>query len=146
MKNNKINSAKKLILYVEDEEFQAKLFSRIIKSEIGVFDYEIVIFSKGGDFINLLNLRNEDYKIDFDESVYNAGISINREYNTNTLRFYYTSMTTPTSSFDFDMIKKSRVLLKQQEVLGGFDKSNYKSERVFATASDGTKIPISGDV
>jgi DNA-binding response OmpR family regulator len=64
MKNNKINSAKKLILYVEDEEFQAKLFSRIIKSEIGVFDYEIVIFNKGGDFINLLNLRNEDYKIE----------------------------------------------------------------------------------
>lgn len=64
MKNNKINSAKKLILYVEDEEFQAKLFSRIIKSEIGVFDYEIIIFNKGGDFINLLNLRNEDYKIE----------------------------------------------------------------------------------
>lgn len=64
MKNNKINSAKKLILYVEDEEFQAKLFSRIIKSEIGVFDYEIVIFNKGGDFINLLNSRNEDYKIE----------------------------------------------------------------------------------
>ncbi len=89
------------------------------------------------------NKTNEDYKIDFEESVYNAGISVNREYNTNTFRFYYTSMTTPTSSFDFDMIKKSRVLLKQQEVLGGFDKSNYKSERVFATASDGTKIPIS---
>ena len=55
---------KKLILYVEDVEFQAKLFSRIIKSEIGFFDYEIVIFNKGGDFINLLNSRNEDYKIE----------------------------------------------------------------------------------
>lgn len=89
------------------------------------------------------NKTNEDYKIDFEESAYHVGTSVNREYETNTLRFYYTSMTTPTSSFDFDMINKSRILLKQQEVLGGFDKNNYKTERVFATASDGTKIPIS---
>ena len=64
MKNNKINSKKKFILYVEDEEFQAKLFSRIIENEVVGLGYEVVVFGKGGDFMNLLNSRDVNYKIE----------------------------------------------------------------------------------
>jgi oligopeptidase B len=67
----------------------------------------------------------------------------NPEFNTRTLRFRYQSLVTPNSVFDYNMDSKTRVLLKQTEVPGGFDKANYKSERIFATASDGTQIPIS---
>ena len=59
------------------------------------------------------------------------------------LRYSYQSLVTPSSIFDYDMNTRKATLLKQTEVPGGFDKANYTSERVFATASDGTKIPIS---
>ena len=65
------------------------------------------------------------------------------EFNTTVLRYNYQSLTTPSSVFDYDMNSRQAVLKKQTEVPGGFDKNNYKAERVFATASDGTKIPIS---
>ena len=59
------------------------------------------------------------------------------------LRYNYQSLVTPSSVFDYDMNTRKATLMKQNEVPGGFDKANYKSERVFATASDGTKIPMS---
>ena len=64
MKNDKINSKKKFILYVEDEEFQAKLFSRIIENEVSNLEYKVVVFNKGGDFVGLLNSLNVNYKIE----------------------------------------------------------------------------------
>jgi oligopeptidase B len=86
---------------------------------------------------------NKSHRIEFPEPVYTAFVSTNREFNTKTLRFGYQSLVTPNSVFDYDMDTKARTLLKQTEVPGGFDKANYQSERIFATASDGTKIPIS---
>jgi oligopeptidase B len=82
-------------------------------------------------------------RIKFPEPVYAAGLSQNREFNTSVLRYSYNSLVTPNSTFDYDMNSGKSTLLKQQEVPGGFDRANYKSERVFATASDGTKIPMS---
>ena len=81
--------------------------------------------------------------IRFPEPVYAVGLSQNREFNTHVVRYSYNSMVTPNSTFDYDMRTRKSTLLKQQEVPGGFDRANYKSERVFATASDGTKIPVS---
>src|SRR5215216_2861965 len=83
------------------------------------------------------------HRIKFPEPVYSAELSNNREYNTSVVRFSYNSLVTPSSTFDYDMDTGKTTLLKQQEVPGGFDRNNYKSERVFATASDGTKIPLS---
>ena len=86
---------------------------------------------------------NKRHRIQFPEPVYAAGLSTNREFDTKVLRYNYQSLVTPSSVFDYDMDTGQATLLKQIEVPGGFDKANYKSERVFATASDGMKIPMS---
>ena len=86
---------------------------------------------------------NTRHRVGFPEPVYAAGLSNNRVFNTSVLRYSYQSLTTPNSIFDYDMNTRKATLLKQTEVPGGFDKAKYKSERAFATASDGTKIPMS---
>lgn len=88
------------------------------------------------------NGLNEHY-IAFGEEAYTASTSINPEFNTQILRLDYTSMTTPNSTFDYDMSSRTLTLLKQQEVVGNFNSEDYHSERLFAIAEDGTKIPIS---
>jgi oligopeptidase B len=79
----------------------------------------------------------------FDEAAYTVSSLDNPEYNTDNFRFGYTSMITPNSQYEQDLKTGKRTLLKQQEVLGGYNKDNYTTERLFATAKDGTKIPIS---
>ena len=94
--------------------------------------------------LEVIDFKNDKrHRIKFPEPVYSAGLWNNREFNTNVVRFYYNSMVTPLSTFDYNMDTGKETLLKQTEVPGGFDRTNYKSERVFATASDGTKIPMS---
>jgi oligopeptidase B len=86
---------------------------------------------------------NKRRRIEFPEPVYSVFLTANHEFNTSVLRYSYNSLVTPNSVFDYDMNTGKSVLLKQTEVPGGFDRTNYKAERVFATASDGTKIPMS---
>ena len=94
--------------------------------------------------IEIVDLKtNKHNRIQFPEPVYSAGLNANRVFNTSILRYSYNSLVTPTSIFDYDMNTGKSTLLKQTEVPGGFERTNYKSERVFATASDGTKIPMS---
>ena len=86
----------------------------------------------------------EDYYLPFDEETYSAGVYANPEFDTEVIRYSYNSMTTPNSVIDFNMKDQSKEVKKEQEVLGGkFDKNNYKSERVWATARDGRKVAIS---
>lgn len=85
----------------------------------------------------------EEHYLDFGEPAYTAFISINPEFDTPLLRFGYTSLTTPRSTYDYHMQTREKTLLKEQDVLGGFDKSNYRSERIFVTARDGARIPVS---
>jgi oligopeptidase B len=108
-------------------------------------DHLVVSELEGGlQHIRITNLKtNKSHRLTFPEPVYTAFVSTNREYNTPVLRFGYQSLVTPSSVFDYDMDKQTRVLLKQTEIPGGFDRKNYQSERVFAIASDGTKIPMS---
>jgi oligopeptidase B len=97
----------------------------------------------------LTKIRIQDFAtshthyIDFPEPVYTAGVGANEQYDTNLLRFVYTSLVTPDSVFDYNMETRERELKKQHEVLGGYDPSQYQSERIYATAADGAKIPIS---
>jgi oligopeptidase B len=81
--------------------------------------------------------------IEFPEPVYTVGATGNAEYSTKTLRFVYTSLVTPASVFDYNIETRQRELKKQYEVKGGYDASQYQSERIFATAPDGVEVPIS---
>lgn len=84
------------------------------------------------------------YYLPFESETYTAYTSTNPDFDTDILRYGYQSLNTPSSVIDFNMKTKEKKVLKEQEVLGGkFDKNNYKEERVWATAKDGTKIPIS---
>ena len=85
----------------------------------------------------------KDEYIDFGEQTYTARISVNEEYNTNILRYSYTSMVTPSSTYDYNMDTGELTLLKQSEVVGGYDQDAYHSERRYAIAEDGQKVPIS---
>ena len=99
--------------------------------------------------IRVINLKRSgdpakaDEYLDFGESAYVAGIGYNPDFNTNVLRFGYSSLTTPSSTFDYNMDTKVKTLLKQQEVLGGFDKSKYESERIYVKSRDGVQVPVS---
>lgn len=108
-------------------------------------DYMAVDERKNG----LTNLRiinqstGEEHYLDFGEPAYNAYISVNAEFDTKTLRYGYTSLTTPNSTFDYNMETREKTLKKQQEVVGGHNPEEYVSERVWATARDGVKVPVS---
>ena len=85
----------------------------------------------------------EEHYLDFGEPAYLARFKDNREFDTRVLRYAYTSLTTPNSVYDYDMVGRQVTLMKEEEVLGGFDKANYQTERLHAPAADGTLIPIS---
>ena len=85
----------------------------------------------------------KDEYIDFGEATFTARISVNEEFNTNILRYSYTSMITPRSIYDYNMDSGKLTLMKQDEVVGGYDKGNYHAERRYAIAQDGKPVPIS---
>jgi len=100
-------------------------------------------------YTGLINLRiinwkdNSEHYLNFGEPAYLAYLAYNPEMNTDVLRYGYTSLTTPNSTYDYNMVSREKTLLKQTEVLGDFDPDNYQSERVFVSARDGAKVPIS---
>jgi oligopeptidase B len=84
-----------------------------------------------------------EHYVEFGEPAYVVRPTENYGFDTPVLRYGYASMTTPYSIYDYNMATKEKKLLKRQEVLGGFDSANYRTERVYATARDGTRVPIS---
>jgi len=86
--------------------------------------------------------RSEHY-LNFGEAAYTTDIGTNPDFETDLLRFSYTSMTTPLSIYDYNMKSRKKTLLKQEEVLGKFNSEDYKTERLYVTASDGVKVPVS---
>lgn len=85
----------------------------------------------------------EEHYLDFGEPAYLAYASTNPEFKTKLLRYGYTSMTTPNSIYDYNMETREKILLKRDEVLGGFDSADYRTERLYAPARDGVTIPVS---
>ena len=115
-------------------------------SGITVFKDHLVVSELKAGLTNVRIISQKDkseHYLQFDEPAYLASVSANPDFNTNVLRFTYQSMITPNSTYDYNMDSKARELKKQQEVLGGFDKNNYVTERSFATAKDGKKVPVS---
>jgi oligopeptidase B len=84
-----------------------------------------------------------EHEMEFDEPAYTAYLGYNPDFNTPLLRFGYTSLTTPSSTYDYNMATREKTLLKEQPVLGDFDKSNYKTERIMVPARDGKLVPMS---
>ncbi|GAB2918608.1 S9 family peptidase [Rheinheimera gaetbuli] len=89
------------------------------------------------------NAPDKAFYVASDEAAYVAGFEVNPQQNTDVLRYTYTSLTTPASVFALNMQSGEKQLLKQTEVPGGFDKNNYATDRVWATARDGVKVPVS---
>ncbi len=87
--------------------------------------------------------KSEEHYIDFGEPTYTAYTHTNMEFDTDTFRFGYTSMTTPNSVYDYNMNTREKVLLKQQEVLGRFNPSDYQAERIDVKVRDGVDVPMS---
>jgi oligopeptidase B len=106
------------------------------RRELGLTALEVQQFEADGSLA-------ESKKISFPEPTYTAQGNVNREFVTDKFRYSYQSLVSPPSIFDYDVKTGSSELLKQQEVPGGFDAARYASERLWVTASDGVRIPVS---
>jgi oligopeptidase B len=87
--------------------------------------------------------ETEGHSLPFDDETYTAYVGMNPEFDTTVLRFGYNSLVSPSSVYDYDMVTRHKTLLKQQEVVGGHEPSDYHSERIWAKAADGVLVPIS---
>ena len=118
----------------------------VLLSDLEVFEDYLVLAERSRG-LTRLRIRPWDgapeHYLDFGEPAYSAHIGLNPELKTRLLRYVYSSMTTPLSTFDYDMTGRQKTLLKQQEVVGGFDASDYRTERLHAETGDGTQVPIS---
>jgi len=119
----------------------------VLLEDISIFKDFLVLEERTNGLTKIRIMRwddSEDFYLPFDEETYSAGVYYNPEFDTSCIRYAYNSMTTPSSVIDFNVNTKTKEVKKEQQVLGGeFNKENYKSERLWATAIDGTKIPIS---
>lgn len=118
----------------------------VLLEDIDEFNRYLVITERFNGLTRLIIKNREtgqEKNLQFSESVYMVRPTGNEEYFTDNLRFYYSSLITPASTYEENMQTGERTLLKAQEVLGGYDKNNYVTERIFATAADGTQIPVS---
>ncbi len=119
----------------------------VLIEDIEIFkDYLVINERENG--LNKLRIMSwdgkEDYYLPFHDETYTANVGNNPDFDSNVLRYGYNSLTTPSSVIDYNFKTKQKEVKKEQEILGGqFDKNNYKSERVWATARDGVKVPIS---
>jgi oligopeptidase B len=111
------------------------------------FFRDFYVVAERGDATPVLRVfdikTNKAVDIGVPEPVYNISLATNREFDTGKVRYSYQSFITPASVYDYDVKTGKSELLKQQPVLGGYDPTLYKSERVYATAADGTKVPVS---
>jgi len=118
----------------------------VLLEDFDVFSQYLAVSERKEGLIQLRIMNwsgNEDYYIDFGEPTYLAYLSTNLDFETDKLQYGYTSLTTPNSVFEFSMSTREKKLLKQQEVVGGYNPDDYVSERVYATSHDGVKVPVS---
>ncbi|MCI0596594.1 MAG: prolyl oligopeptidase family serine peptidase, partial [candidate division Zixibacteria bacterium] len=110
------------------------------------FQNHLVVTERKGGYKQLRVMSfvsNEFHYIEYPEPVYTVSAAGNPDFNTNVLRFNYTSLITPNSVFDYNLDTRARELKKQTEVLGGYNPALYQSERITAQAADGAEIPVS---
>ena len=122
--------------------------SNVLLEDIEIFKDHLVVTEREDGLTRLRVIQwadNSEHYISFNDPTYAAWISANPEFNTSVLRYGYSSLTTPTAIYDYELNSRERTLKKQDEVLGGtFDSANYVSERIMAPSRDGeTQVPIS---
>jgi oligopeptidase B len=118
----------------------------VLIEDYDIFNDFLVIEERCQGLVNLRVMSwdgKTDYYINFGEPAYTVETSANPEFDTHHLRYIYTSMTTPATVYQYDMVEKKAELLKRQEVVGGFNPSDYVTERLMAPAKDGVMVPIS---
>jgi len=118
----------------------------VMLEDFDVFARHVVVHEREGGLIRLRVLRLADagsHHVEFPEPTYEVDEEANAEFDTDRYRFRYQSLVTPASVFDYEMDARTLALLKRTEVLGGYDPARYRSERIHATAPDGTRVPIS---
>lgn len=118
----------------------------VLLEDIELFREHLVLSERSQGLTHLRVIHTptrEEHYLQFDEPAYVASLSVNPEFDTQVLRYTYTSLTTPMSTFDYDMVTRNQELRKRQEVVGGYDPADYVTERIFATARDGVKVPVS---
>lgn len=118
----------------------------VLLEDFEIFRNHLAIDERKDGLSQIRMINNEtgdEHYLDFGEETYTAYLSTNLDFETEVLRYGYTSLTKPSSVYDYNMNTKERELLKQQEVLGGFNSDDYHAERHYATVKDGTKVPIS---
>ncbi len=118
----------------------------VLLEEIEIFSNYLVLGerSKGLTQLRVKGWDNNlDYYVEFEDPAYMAYLTNNHDFNTSKLRFNYSSLTTPLSTYDLNMDTREKELLKRTEVLGDFDPANYVSERHYAKARDGVEVPVS---
>jgi len=123
------------VMLEELELFQS--FAVVAERSNGLPQMRVTFFDNQGAF------EGPSRQIAFPEPTYSAHPHVNREFVTGKFRYGYQSLVSPTSVYEYDVRTNESALLKELEVPGGFDRSQYRSERLFATAPDGTKVPVS---
>ncbi len=141
------------LMVTEEDKTEKKYWKEVIPHREDVLLQNVTVFKdflvlgerkNGVRQLRVINLKDQsDHYLDFEEESHVVYTSTNKIFDTNTLRFYYTSMTTPGSTFDYDMISRKKTLLKMTEVGGEFNPDDYQSERLWAEVRDGTNVPIS---
>jgi len=119
----------------------------VLLEDVDIFK-DFLVVSERTNGLNKIRITrwdgSEDYYLPFDNETYTAYTGTNVDFDTEILRYGYNALNTPSSVIDFNMVTKEKEVKKEQEVLGGiFDKDNYIMERIWATARDGVKVPVS---
>lgn len=118
----------------------------VLLEDMELFQHFLVLNERknGLTQIRIINQETKaEHYLNFGEETYAAFSSINPDFDTKVFRYGYTSLTTPASTYDYNMESKAKTLLKQQEVVGGYNPKEYESKYIYATAADGVKVPIS---
>jgi len=147
------NAKNNRLMEVDEKTYDMSKWKEVIPHQndlhlldIEIFDNHLVISQRENGLRGLRIIdqgTGNDHLISFGEETYTTWLSTNKEFNTNILRYSYSSLVTPWSTYDYNMDTKEKKLMKQEEVVGGYTLSKYTSERIYADARDGKKIPIS---
>jgi len=147
-----LNANNFCIMETDEKNTSKKFWKTVIAGRDSVYIEDMEVFksflvvqekSNGLSALRVRNLTGDEHFVEFDEQSYSVELADNEMFETEKLRFDYTSLTTPNSAIEYNMTTHERIVVKESAVVGSFNKDDYETKRIWATAKDGTKIPIS---